>query len=191
MRCSAAAIRGSATLGTLALISFGALRFLQPDGSFDQLQPLPNDGGDSHIHVMEEHQLAGRAWYDAAIEHTVTEPMLLLHWDTHDDMMTPFAGDMTSGLENLQYRNPWAVRNDGTAEAMAAAVLCRVAQASHRTVCSLLRRPLKDSKSTELCPALSAAAFIVEAFVRGLISEVIWIGQGLQAGAAESRLYTD
>ena len=67
----------------------------------------------------------------------LTEPMVLVHFDTHDDLMSPFAGDMVSGLERLAYRNPWAVRND---------------------------------------------AFIVEAFVRGLVSEVVWVGQDLQPG---------
>ena len=79
---------------------------------------------------MEEHQLAGHAWYTAA-EAAGLVP--LLHFDAHSDLSTPFGGSAEVGLGNLAYRNLWATRND---------------------------------------------AFIirVEAFVRGFVSELIWVG---------------
>eukprot|EP01052_Picozoa_sp_SAG31_P065134 SAG31_NODE_23958_length_492_cov_0.966921_1_plen_133_part_01 len=110
----------------LALLGTKILLFGLANGP--ALPAVDSDGPLSNIYVMEEHQIAGRAWYQAAIEAKVKEPVPLLHWDTHDDMMNPFAGNLRLGLNNLTYRNPWAVRND---------------------------------------------AFIVEAFVRGLISEVV------------------
>jgi hypothetical protein len=85
---------------------------------------------------MEEHQLAGHAWYTAVEAAGLAGLVPLLHFDAHSDLSTPFGGSAEVGLGNLAYRNLWATRND---------------------------------------------AFIirVEAFVRGFVSELIWVGLGL------------
>ena len=81
---------------------------------------------------MEEHQLAGHAWYTAVEAAGLAGLVPLLHFDAHSDLSTPFGGSAEVGLGNLTYRNLWATRND---------------------------------------------AFIirVEAFVRGFVSELIWV----------------
>eukprot|EP01050_Picozoa_sp_SAG11_P044456 SAG11_NODE_21631_length_421_cov_1.344720_1_plen_128_part_10 len=114
----AANVRALGTVNALLALALCA----GADGQLGRLGAWLFGGGETvssfsspMVFVMEEHQHAGptwqRAWQSAAARGHNGAGATVVHFDSHDDLAMPFAGDVGARSES-GYANPWAVRND-------------------------------------------------------------------------------